>query len=107
MENGFGQNSYATAACVGGTLTLQVVLRQTSQPGKTFHLVYRLDGSDFVWTGVNLTTDANGSGTAALTLPGLAAGTHRLVLWINDTPQPGKTYYVNSGFQANPITFTC
>ncbi|MGS2644656.1 glycine-rich domain-containing protein [Streptosporangium sp. LJ11] len=101
------QNSYVTVACAGGTMTLQVVLRQTNQPGKTFHLVYTLDGGDFFWTGVNLTTDANGNGTAALTVPGLTPGTHRLTLWINNTPQPGNTYYVNSGYQDKPITFTC
>ncbi|MER5427123.1 hypothetical protein [Streptosporangium roseum] len=110
--NSFGQtinsqNSYADTACAGGTVTVQVVLRQTSQPGKTFHLVYTLDGSSSVWTGVNLTTDTNGSGTAAFTASGITPGTRRLSIWINDTPQPGKTYYVNSGSQDNLITFTC
>ncbi|MBS2540044.1 hypothetical protein KGQ20_45610 [Catenulispora sp. NF23] len=106
--NAFGQtlnsqNSYATAACAGGTLTVQIVLNQTNHPGATFQPVYLLDSGSFVWTGVMLTTDANGSGAAAFTVTGIAPGSHTMAIDINNTPNPGDTYYVPTA----RIPFTC
>jgi hypothetical protein len=82
--------------------SVEVNLTQTNYPGGTFQAIYKLDGGGPVFTGVMLTTDAQGSYNGSFTVTGVASGNHTLTVEINNTPAPGNTLYLTP----TPIPFT-
>ena len=85
--------SYASALCVGSTLTVSVHLIRTNEPRTSFQLFYNLDNQ--TWVPIDtFTTGWSGTGGATFTVDGVGAGVHQVALDINPVAG-GGTYYLN------------
>jgi hypothetical protein len=103
--------SYAWVYCTGSTVHVGLDLAQTDLPNADFQTGYKLDGNAPIPTNKFFRTDRQGTGFAGFLITGVSAGSHNVVVEINNNPPPGYTYYISAGANngnAYPgIPFTC
>jgi hypothetical protein len=103
--------SYAGVLCVGSTVYVSLELAQTDLPNADFSTGYKLDGNAPIPTGKFFRTNAQGTGFAGFRITDVPAGSHNVVVEVNNNPPPGYTYYISAGANngsAYPgIPFSC
>ena len=103
--------SYAGVLCIGSTVYVTLELAQTDLPDADFSTGYKLDGNAPIPSGKFFRTNRQGTGIAGFRITDVSAGSHNVVVEVNNNPPPGFTYYISAGANndsAYPgIPFSC
>jgi hypothetical protein len=103
--------SYAGVLCVGSTVYVSLELAQTDLPNADFQHGLQAGRKRADPDRKILPDQRQGTGFAGFRITDVSAGSHNVVVEVNNNPPPGYTYYISAGANngsAYPgIPFSC